>query len=109
MSLIGIIRSGDSIGFLKKVESLVQDFFTHDVEPALEAFIKQFTTDFGKKALELAAPIAAEVIAGTMTIGDAASKIIHDLGVLGVTTAEQDAKDVALNAIRVHLTSISAA
>ena len=80
-------------------------FFSANVEPVVVSFLKQFTTDFGKAALEQAAPFAAAVIAGSTPIGAAADGLLAVLGETALTIAEQDGKTVALNAIRLHIES----
>lgn len=103
MSLIGVIESGDAGAIFRKIIGLVTSLFHDDVAPALETFLSQFATDFGQAALKEAQDVAQLVVSGQLSILEAAAKIVHDLGVIGVTTFMQDAKEVAANALRVHL------
>ena len=60
------------------------------------------------KALAQAAPLAAQVIAGSLTIQQAGTQLVAQVGTDAVQAGE-DAGQVALNALRVNLTSQAAA
>lgn len=113
MSLIGIIREGDIIGAVEKIGQLIKDEFTNDVIPALESFVTQFETDFGKAALKDAAPLAITIAAAIgsgdfVSVKGEAEKLADKLLADGITIAEQNAQQVALNAIQVHLSPLLA-
>lgn len=90
------------------IETSLGNVFSNDLIPALKAFIQQFASDFGSKALAQAAPLAAQVIAGSLTIQQAGTQLVAQVGTDAVQAGE-DAGQVALNALRVNLTSQAAA
>lgn len=92
--------------FIKKEAQNVKDFFVSAVDPVLENFVKQFMTDFGKAALVEAAPLAQALLNGeaNVTIQTQAKTLVENLAAKGITLAESDAMQVALNAIRVNIT-----
>lgn len=78
------------------------------VVPALEKFTEQFLSDFGSQALTEAEKVAPSVLDGTQSIQDAATSILPLITADAVTDAEKDGT-VALNAVRVQLTALTAA
>ena len=62
------------------IETSLGNVFSNDLIPALKAFIQQFATDFGSKALAQAAPLAAQVIAGSLTIQQAGTQLVAQVG-----------------------------
>lgn len=88
--------------------SAIDGFIVSKVEPALQQFIEQFSTDFGKVALALAETAAQSVLASQTTIVAAAKNIYQTLINQGLQIAETDGVNVALNAVRVFLNTAPA-
>lgn len=81
----------------------IEGFIVKKVEPALQQFVEQFSTDFGKAALVAAEAAAAQVLASQATILDAAKNVFQTLLNSGLQIAETDGMNIVLNAIRVFL------
>lgn len=84
--------------------SSLSGFFSHlwaDNGAAIEAWGKQFLTDAGQVILADTAIYGAQIYAGTITITDAATKVLSDLKTKGLSDVEADAETV-FNALRTH-------
>lgn len=77
--------------------------------PVLGQFVGQFASDFGKQVLSDAEALAPAVLAGTTKIQDAAAQLITQAAPQAVNIASADATQIALNALRVHVTALQAA
>lgn len=95
------------VNLAKQAASGIASIFVKDVEPAIEAFIHQFTTDFGQRILVDAEALASSVQDGSVSILEAASTLVAQAASQAGGIAAKDAVTVALNAIRVHLTNIN--
>lgn len=95
------------VNLAKQAASGIASVFVKDVEPALEAFIHQFTTDFGALALQEAAALAPAVKANPSSILTVGADLVSKLASKAGGIAAQDALTVALNALRVHVTAIN--
>lgn len=98
------LLAGDFGTAVHDVEVSIGNLFHDSVVPALKVFITQFVSDFGSQALSAAAPLALQVIAGSITMTEAGTQLAEQLGPLAITDAEKDGT-VALNAIRVQITA----
>lgn len=83
----------------------VENFFSKDVDPLLVTFFTQFLTDFGKAALKDAAQFVEALMDSSTDIKTAGNTLLGQLKDQGITTAEQDAGTVVMNALRVQLTN----
>ena len=107
MSFFKEIEAGDFSGAFRKVASWVES----DVAalqgqfPVIGQFLTQFTSDFGKKVLADAEALAPGVIAGTSSITSAAATLVSQAATAGLSIAESDATQVALNALRVYVSA----
>lgn len=109
MSLINLIRQGDVIGAVKKVIALAEGLIT-SIEtdfPFLGSFISQFETDLGKAILAKVETAAPAVIANPSTFVSTAESIARDVVATGISVGEQDATQVALNALRAAVSAPS--
>lgn len=93
--------------WLTRAEEALQRFFSNDLVPVLKTFIEQFASELGTAALNAGASFAAEVIAGKST-KDAGQELLNHLQTKGINILTHDALDIAMNAIRVHVTKIQA-
>lgn len=94
MSFWKILGSGDILGALKKLLSLIEG------SPELHAFIDQFSSDFGVVALADGKEFVA-AINGGLKITDAALQLVEKLASQALDTAGHDALTVATNALGV--------
>lgn len=102
------LLAGDVGTALHDIEVSIGNLFKDDVVPVLKVFITQFVSDFGAQALTAAAPLALQVISGSITIQAAGAQLGTQLATSAVTDAEKDGT-VALNALRVQITAAQAA
>jgi hypothetical protein len=72
-----------------------------DNGPAIMAWGKQFLSDEGKVILADTAVYGQQIFAGTITITDAANKVLADLEAKGIADAKQYVETV-FNALRTH-------
>lgn len=107
MSLIALIRQGDIGGAINKVIAIIEG----EIEviekqfPFLGDFVEQFNTDLGKAILTEVQKVAPSVIANPSTFLSAAQGIAEKVLADGIAAGEQDALEVAKNALR---TAVSA-
>lgn len=91
----------------KEAVSGIASIFSHDVEPAIEAFVSQFITDFGKKVLADAEALAPQVASGQVSIVEAGTQLLAQAAAQAGGIAANDAVTVALNALRVQITALN--
>lgn len=79
------------------------------IEKVGQTWLSQFETDFGKQALTLAISAVGSIASGTPfpTVVALAATVGEQLAQAAITTAEQDAETVVLNAARTALTAAS--
>lgn len=75
--------------------------------PALTAWLEQFASDEGKIILSDAAQYGPQIFAGTITITDAAAKMIADLTAKGIADA-QSLEETVFNALRTQTNAAAA-
>lgn len=89
------------------LSDLISELWTTE-GPALTAWLKQFATDEGKIILADAAQYGPQIFAGTMTITDAAAKLIADLTAKGIADA-QSLEETVFNALRTQTNAAAVA
>lgn len=92
----------------KAAAGACEGVFVNDIEPAIELFLKQFATDFGKACLSLGGAFIVNLLNKTSTIATSAPHLVQSVVNAGIQIGEQDALDVAGNALRVLVTNASA-
>lgn len=86
----------------ERLWSWLSDLLAHfwDSEaPALEAWLKQFANDEGKIILADAATYGPQILSGSISITDAATKLGSDLAAKGITDAG-NLSETIFNALR---------
>lgn len=91
--------------FYDWLKDLISEVWTTD-GPAIAAWLQQFSTDEGKVILADAAQYGPQIIAGTITITDAASKLIADLIAKGMADA-QSFEQTVFNALRTQANAVA--
>lgn len=87
---------------LDSIGTWISHFWSEDLAPAIEIFLKPMATDEGKLALTLAVSFAQE-IAGGKSFSDAGKDFIDAAASQGLTVAEND----LLNMLRVQVNAIN--
>lgn len=80
------------------LKDLLAHFWTTEA-PALEAWLKQFVSDEGKVILADAAIYGPQILAGTITIVEAAAKLGADLVAKGIADVPA-LEEIIFNALR---------
>lgn len=105
------------MNFIQKIVQEIETFWDGEVLPdakkleiaaekAAQNWLKQFETDFGKTALNIAVSFINSLEVGTPlpTVIALGATVAAELEKAAIATAEQDAQEVILNAARTALT-----
>lgn len=109
MNILTELEQGNVSAVVSKIVSVIKGEVSslESQFPILGQFLSQFESDFGQKILADAEALAPAILAGTSTIGAAASQLISQAGPLAASVAANDATNIALNALRMYVSAPS--
>lgn len=93
--------------FYDWLSDLISEIWTTE-GPALTSWLKQFASDEGKIILADAAEYGPQIFAGTITITDAAAKLIADLVAKGIADVPS-LEETVFNALRTQTNAAATA